>query len=494
VLRYDVEPDWVEPLGLPPAPPRHERGRAQIAAIAIDKASDPRPWISYSRNKNHFLRRGTRYDEHPELYRYSIIPRAVDALAAADFLENNIAPRNPHGRWQSVFRATPALIAALGATPPPRARQRRRALLQLRDDHGQLIDFDDTERTHRMRSRVAIINEALSSIRLQLPADIGERRSEFVIINGCYVNLGQNTLWRIFNGDFQHGGRFYGAGFQSLPKELRQNIRINSEPVTEPDYPAHHLRFEAYRCTVTTIPYDVDGFDRRIVKRTMLILINAPNRQSAIGAIVHDPELGLSRNEAGRLLDELRAKHKLIESYFHSNAGCRLQRLDSDMVEFVLLGLFMRQGVPALPIHDSFVVPRRYEDAAREQMAEAFETVISRVQGVPRITKQDQMLKRKTTYTMVAGALSSSSPRAMVIFDTGRRMTLDGRMAMLQAIRCRDIRQYTLADLVGIRRSTLSNILSGRFGASKQTADLIEGIIATTPAFERQPFLPGLAA
>ena len=81
VLRYQVEPDWLKLLGLPAAPPRHEHARAQIAAIAIDKASDPQPWISYSRNRSHYRRRGTRYDDRPDLYRYSIVPAAVDALA-----------------------------------------------------------------------------------------------------------------------------------------------------------------------------------------------------------------------------------------------------------------------------------------------------------------------------------------------------------------------------------------------------------------------------
>jgi hypothetical protein len=41
---------------------------------------------------------------------------------------------------------------------------------------------------------------------------------------------------------------------------------------------------------------------------------------------------------------------------------------------------------------------------------------------------------------------------------------------------------------------TWYNILTGRFGASPQTAQRIAEIIMLTPAFERQPFLPGLAA
>jgi transcriptional regulator with XRE-family HTH domain len=52
--------------------------------------------------------------------------------------------------------------------------------------------------------------------------------------------------------------------------------------------------------------------------------------------------------------------------------------------------------------------------------------------------------------------------------------------------------QTSLASLIGISRPTLANILAGRFGASPRTAERLAEIIAMTPAFERQPFLPGL--
>jgi len=40
----------------------------------------------------------------------------------------------------------------------------------------------------------------------------------------------------------------------------------------------------------------------------------------------------------------------------------------------------------------------------------------------------------------------------------------------------------------------LANILARRFGASPRTAKRIAEVIELTPAFERQPFLPGLVA
>src|SRR3954471_11560670 len=151
VLRYNPPKGWLQLLALPSASAQHEQARAQIAAVAIDKARHQQPWISYSRNHNHYSRRGGRYDEHPELYRPSIIPPSVDALATAGYLESIIAPRNPNCGFQSVFRATRALTDALGDAPPPVAKPKQRALVQLRDEQKQLIDFTDTEKTRRMQ-------------------------------------------------------------------------------------------------------------------------------------------------------------------------------------------------------------------------------------------------------------------------------------------------------------------------------------------------------
>lgn len=240
VLRYRPDPDWLKPLHLPPAASqRHEGARAQIAAIALDMWWNSQQWISYSRNRDYYARRGTRYDELPDLYRYSIIPPAVDALAAGGCLENMIAPRDPHCGWQSRFRATLALIEALGAMAPPLAKPKQRALIQLRDEQKRPIDYPDTELTWRKRHRAAEINEGISAQKIELPDGIGESHGHLMLIGEGCINLTSNFYYRIFNQDFQHGGRFYGHWTQSLPKAVRGQLTIEGEPVAEPDYHAH---------------------------------------------------------------------------------------------------------------------------------------------------------------------------------------------------------------------------------------------------------------
>ena len=91
------------------------------------------------------------------------------------------------------------------------------------------------------------------------------------------------------------------------------------------------------------------------------------------------------------MVEAIKRKHKMIEKYFHSGAGLWLQRIDSDMAERVVLEQ-SRQGNPVLPVHDSFIAPARLEGAVREQMDEAFETIISRERGASRKSLPAQRL------------------------------------------------------------------------------------------------------
>jgi hypothetical protein len=200
---------------------------------------------------------------------------------------------------------------------------------------------------------------------------------DVLAIGGSCVNIGNTALFRIFNESFRHGGRFYGHFIQSLPKAIRAQLTIGNEPVAEPDYSAHHLRilYALRGLPPLDDPYLLAGWDRGMVKLAALILINAPTLQSAVGAI--GQRCRINWRTALRLIEAIKARHAPIEAHFHSGAGRWLQRIDAEMAERVLLGL-IRQGYPALPIHDSFVVPAKREGIACEQMAEAFETVISR--------------------------------------------------------------------------------------------------------------------
>ena len=56
------------------------------------------------------------------------------------------------------------------------------------------------------------------------------------------------------------------------------------------------------------------------------------------------------------LIDDILEHHHPIKDYF-TQIGTQLQKLDSDIAEYVLVTMTNEHGVCVLPIHDSFVCP-----------------------------------------------------------------------------------------------------------------------------------------
>lgn len=86
VLKYLPSEDCLKPLGIS-VTGRHGRAIEQIVFAALDKAGSSNPWISYSRDQNHYRKRGTRYDEHAKLYTYRLIVPQIDYVTDAGFTE-----------------------------------------------------------------------------------------------------------------------------------------------------------------------------------------------------------------------------------------------------------------------------------------------------------------------------------------------------------------------------------------------------------------------
>ena len=64
-------------------------------------------------------------------------------------------------------------------------------------------------------------------------------------------------------------------------------------------------------------------------------------------------------------------RHKPIAHHFYTGIGKKLQRIDSDMAEEVML-FFANEGVPVLPSHDSFTMHQGYQEDLQKVMAKAF--------------------------------------------------------------------------------------------------------------------------
>ena len=160
-----LDNDWIRSLDLPRARNRqHAEARSSVLLEAlIAHLAAPGQWISYSRRKEWWTS-GRRY--RGASYTYMTVPAAVDELATLGLLEHDRKPPGNLG-WQSRFRATSKLLKRARI---PIVIYDPVELIRLKDHDGELIDYQETNNTISMRRRLDEINEALSTVDLQLRA------------------------------------------------------------------------------------------------------------------------------------------------------------------------------------------------------------------------------------------------------------------------------------------------------------------------------------
>jgi hypothetical protein len=241
----------------------------------------------------------------------------------------------------------------------------------VRDAEGNPTDYRDNRGTRGMRKRLQALNEGLSSLEIGIDGQIireGER-----LENGGRARV---QLQRIFHrGDFELGGRFYGAHWQNM--ENRQRLSINGEDAVEIDYVAMHIRmlYQDAGKQLVGDPYDLANWPRNQVKLALLIAINAQTSIDAVRALADALRLdGVSNpfGSAQKLVAAVKTKHPEISHAFGSDAGVRLMRRDSDLAEQIMWEMLHATGIVPLSVHDSFIVPASQKERLQEAMENAF--------------------------------------------------------------------------------------------------------------------------
>ena len=224
---------------------------------------------------------------------------------------------------------------------------------------------------------------------------------------------------RIFNNSLDCGGRFYGR-FQKLSKQQRAKILIDGLSTVEPDYSGYHINllYTWQDKQLKGDPYIIDGFNRDLIKAVMLPLLNSENLSKLAGQITKsaNPEIktyyarwnqkqaiyttrrsygqhatrpdkpdylqgfieGIPEGTNGKdVIEAIKQKHPLIAHHFGTkDIGIRLQGKDSEIMAAVLCEL-AKQGIPALPIHDSLRVKAMNE----MQVVEIMQSEYKRLTG-----------------------------------------------------------------------------------------------------------------
>lgn len=207
----------------------------------------------------------------------------------------------------------------------------------------------------------------------------------------------------IFHPNWCHG-RLYTLGpygHTNLSSKDRQRISFNGEPRVELDYSAMHPRmlYHLRGIDFQDDPYNLWGDtttpeQRKVAKFVLNSAVNAKNARLACHCRVSLNERcgRRTRRKRGRALEgakkmqailkttglsfpdvyELALKsHGPISAYFGTGAGAELMRLDSAIALDVLYH-FAQKCIPALGVHDSFIVPKSHRDELEQVMEDCY--------------------------------------------------------------------------------------------------------------------------
>lgn len=104
-------------------------------------------------------------------------------------------------------------------------------------------------------------------------------------------------------------------------------------------------------------PYSFD-LNRNIAKKTILVLINAETEYSALKALEKEYKNTLDFKP---IIAAAKQYHTPIADCFGSGIGIKLQNYDARIAVNVV-SHFTAKGVPCLPIHDSFIIDKRFKE------------------------------------------------------------------------------------------------------------------------------------
>lgn len=218
----------------------------------------------------------------------------------------------------------------------------------------KLMDYEDNLYTRAMRERVDSSNNHRREHEwTYVPTSVDDKSAQRL---NTRIRLNPESLIcrRIFNGNFQSGGRFYCAA-QNLKRSERETLKIDNEDTIELDYKCLHPRI-MYNEEGLDAPVDCYASserDREITKKVFLYCINCESRTQAINKL--RDEFSLNRNEAATLIKALLSEHPLIAHKFFQAQWRHVQFLDGLLVDRVLSAC-LSENIPVLPVHDSFIV------------------------------------------------------------------------------------------------------------------------------------------
>lgn len=373
--------------------------KAVLVNLWLSKRSTE--YVTYARHKSYYSAIPNRYRK--DFYTYVIIRGIIDGLGKMNMVESVTGFKNPEDGYGQLSKMKPTddvseLLNEI--TPEMIVSVQPPELIVLKDrDSKSKLDYIDEENTIRMRRQLIEYNALRQSSEFTLSGvtDTDElihkrffKLFGFSKTNGIWL-LRNPFMYRVFNGNFEHGGRFYNGIESQMPKELRSKLLINGKETIELDYGSmhitmlYHLENKRTSGNVYDKLSDGDPLLRQLYKIIALVSINSANLKEALKAIRRD-----ITTDKRELLDTVKdltdaglsvyynkwvKAHKPISKYFNSDIGVKLQYYDSRIAAGIT-EYFLRRSVPVLIVHDSFLINKVYEDELMSVMKREYLNII----------------------------------------------------------------------------------------------------------------------
>ena len=369
-------------------------------SVGITNESHKNRWASIHLNRSHYST--SRYQNENITYRIHV-ERAYKGMIKLGYLRQIKAGLNtPNLKYLTRFEATEKLFSLfndeqISLLVVDKQIIENPELIRLRiNDDGQrrLVDYKENEKIRKMRENAELINSVIAkqwydlelsdAEFVKLEDDIHQRSFERREGEGR-LRLQDRRLYRVFNSpNFDEGGRFYGGWWQIIPSIYRQRILINGKRTEELDFANLHptilyaeknlpLIEDAY--SVSLKPKNVPenshpSLFRKVIKSAFNAMLNANHEILNSPRDLKLSDWGVSWNQ---LVDAILKKHRPIASEFFKGTGLKLQYVDSQIAEELMMTFAKENGlVPLLPVHDSFICHHGYKKDVKELMTNIF--------------------------------------------------------------------------------------------------------------------------
>lgn len=206
-------------------------------------------------------------------------------------------------------------------------------------------------------------------------------------------------LQKIYNTDFDHGGRIYDMGIQILPKNIRKRLVIDGKETCIYDYKAFEtsLIYSVQGEDLTSDPYQlhIEGYDNKILrevgKMIMTRIYYSKDRKELQHTVNRDIENDFNlekmvdqgkipekRIPVGYMIEMLEDKHECIMEHFYKK-GIDPSNLGSLVMDYIVDYMLQNHKCFVVPVFDEVIVDAEYEYEVLKVMKEAFNRVVGSV-------------------------------------------------------------------------------------------------------------------